>query len=46
MAVTRLAAQLDSIRHHPVVLEQQAQRAADLRLRIAGWVTANRLLSG
>ncbi len=26
--------------HHPVVLEQQAQRAADLQLRIADWITA------
>ena len=35
----RLAAQLDMIRHHPVVLEQQAQRAADVQLRIADWIT-------
>jgi len=26
--------------HHPVVLEQQAQRAAQLQLRIADWITA------
>jgi len=25
--------------HHPVVLEQQAQRAADIQLRIADWIT-------
>ena len=25
--------------HHPVVLEQQAQRAADVQLRIADWIT-------
>src|SRR5215472_4064098 len=30
----------DRLRHHPVVLEQQAQRAADLQLRIADWITA------
>jgi uncharacterized membrane protein len=29
----------DTLRHHPVVLEQQAQRAADLQLRIADWIT-------
>jgi uncharacterized membrane protein len=28
------------LRHHPVVLEQQAQRAADVQLRIADWITA------
>jgi uncharacterized membrane protein len=27
-------------RQHPVVLAQQAQRAADLQLRIADWITA------
>jgi hypothetical protein len=27
-------------RQHPVVLSQQAQRAADLQLRIADWITA------
>jgi len=26
--------------HHPVVLEEQAQRAADIQLRIADWITA------
>jgi uncharacterized membrane protein len=26
--------------HHPVVLEEQARRAADLQLRIADWITA------
>jgi hypothetical protein len=26
--------------HHPVVLAEQAQRAADLQLRIADWITA------
>ena len=25
--------------HHPVVLEQQAQRAQDIQLRIADWIT-------
>jgi len=25
--------------HHPVVLEQQARRAADIQLRIADWIT-------
>jgi uncharacterized membrane protein len=35
----RLATQLDVLRHHPVVLEQQAQRAADVQLRIADWIT-------
>jgi uncharacterized membrane protein len=25
--------------HHPVVLEEQAQRAADIQLRIADWIT-------
>jgi len=28
----------DTIRHHPVVLEQEAKRAADLQLRIADWI--------
>jgi uncharacterized membrane protein len=27
-------------RHHPIVVEKQAQRAADLQLRIADWITA------
>jgi uncharacterized membrane protein len=35
----KLAAQLDAIRHHPVVLQQQAERAADVQLRIADWIT-------
>jgi uncharacterized membrane protein len=26
--------------HHPAVLEEQAQRAADIQLRIADWITA------
>ena len=26
--------------HHPVVLEEQAQRAANIQLRIADWITA------
>jgi len=26
--------------HHPVVLEEQERRAADLQLRIADWITA------
>ena len=26
--------------HHPVVLEEQAKRAADVQLRIADWITA------
>jgi hypothetical protein len=25
--------------HHPVVLEEQAQRAASIQLRIADWIT-------
>jgi uncharacterized membrane protein len=29
----------DTIRHHPVVLEQEAKRAADRQLRIADWIT-------
>jgi uncharacterized membrane protein len=32
-----LSAQLP---HHPVVLEEQARRAADIQLRIADWITA------
>jgi uncharacterized membrane protein len=28
------------IQHHPVVLEEQAKRAADLQLRIADWITS------
>jgi len=30
----------DALRHHPVVLDQQARRAADLQLRIADRITA------
>ncbi|MDT4962287.1 MAG: hypothetical protein QOF87_1934 [Pseudonocardiales bacterium] len=33
------AAQPDGSRHHPVVAAKQAQRAADLQLRIADWIT-------
>ena len=29
----------DTFRHSPVVLEQQAQRAEDVQLRIADWIT-------
>src|SRR5262244_2014215 len=29
----------DALRHHPVVLEEQARRAADVQLRIADWIT-------
>jgi uncharacterized membrane protein len=29
-----------TLQHHPVVLEEQARRAADLQLRIADWITA------
>ena len=36
----RLTAQLDQILPHPVVLEQQQKRAADLQLRIADRITA------
>jgi uncharacterized membrane protein len=28
------------LQHHPVVLEEQARRAADVQLRIADWITA------
>ena len=28
------------VRHHPVVLAEQAQRAQHIQLRIAGWITA------
>jgi len=34
------AAPLNKILRHPVVLEQQAERAAHLQLRIADWITA------
>jgi len=30
----------DNSRHHPIVVEKEAQRAADLQLRIADWITA------
>ena len=30
----------ETVRHHPVVLDQQAKRAADLQLRIADRITA------
>jgi uncharacterized membrane protein len=30
----------NTLRHHPVVLQQQAQRAHDVQLRIADWITA------
>ena len=36
----RVTAQLDRIRQHPVVLEQQAKRAQDFQLRIADGITA------
>ena len=26
--------------HHPVVLQEQARRAADIQLRVADWITA------
>jgi uncharacterized membrane protein len=29
----------DALRHHPAVLEQQKQRAEDVQLRIADWIT-------
>jgi uncharacterized membrane protein len=29
-----------TLQHHPVVLEEQARRAADIQLRIADWITA------
>jgi uncharacterized membrane protein len=29
----------ETFRHNPVVLEQQAKRAADVQLRIADWIT-------
>jgi uncharacterized membrane protein len=34
-----LAALPVKLPHHPVVLEEQAQRAADIQLRIADWIT-------
>jgi uncharacterized membrane protein len=33
-------AQPNDSQHHPVVVAKQAQRAADLQLRIADWITA------
>ena len=30
----------NTLRHHPVVLEQQVQREQDVQLRIADWITA------
>jgi uncharacterized membrane protein len=36
----RVTAQLDQILRHPVVLQQQEKRAADLQLRIADRITA------
>jgi uncharacterized membrane protein len=33
-------AQPDNSQRHPVVVAKQAQRAADLQLRIADWITA------
>ena len=30
----------DALRHHPAVLDQQKQRAEDVQLRIADWITA------
>src|SRR3984957_15550134 len=29
-----------TLQHHPVVLEEQARRAADVQLRVADWITA------
>jgi uncharacterized membrane protein len=34
-----LAAPPAKLPHHPVVLEEQARRAADIQLRIADWIT-------
>jgi uncharacterized membrane protein len=33
-------AQAQVLRHHPVVLEQEAQRARSIQLRVADWITA------
>jgi uncharacterized membrane protein len=30
----------NTLRHHPVVLQQQAQRAHDVQLQVADWITA------
>ena len=35
----RRGPQLPIVLHHPVVLEQQAQRAQDIQIRIADWIT-------
>ena len=35
----RRGPQLPIVLHHPVVLEEQAQRAQDIQLRIADWIT-------
>jgi uncharacterized membrane protein len=37
---TELTRQPKESRHHPIVAAKQAQRAADLQLRIADWITA------
>jgi uncharacterized membrane protein len=33
-------ARLNTLRHHPAVLEQEQQRAASVQVRIADWITA------
>jgi uncharacterized membrane protein len=35
-----MTAQPLKLPHHPVVLEEQARRAADIQLRVADWITA------
>ena len=30
----------NTLQHHPIVLQQQTQRAQDIQLRIADWITA------
>ena len=37
---TKPIGQPNKSRHHPIVVAEQAQRAADLQLRIADWITA------
>ena len=37
---TEAITQPNKTRHHPIVVAKQAQRAADLQLRIADWITA------
>jgi len=37
---TEAIRQPNTSRHHPVVVAKQEQRAADLQLRIADWITA------